>query len=130
MSHKKNIILPYNDNQNYRVVVPCRTRENLFITFCRYPCNEINIKYALNRGKVEGNKDCNQCIRDVTTVNLSLSLSPRPKARHATFRKGRLIQIKIQFEAVSLSSIPVSLSLPSAPAWPRRREGGGPLVML
>lgn len=34
--------------------------------------NEINIKYVLNRG---GDKDCNQCIRDVTTVNLSFSLS-------------------------------------------------------
>lgn len=36
--------------------------------------NEINIKYVLNRGAA-GNKDCNQCIRDVTTVNLSFSLS-------------------------------------------------------
>lgn len=82
--------------------------------------NEINIKYVLNRGAT-GNKDCNQCIRDVTTVNLSFSLSFLfPKARHATFCKGRLIQIKIQFEAVSLSSIPPT----------SRREGGGPLVML
>lgn len=60
---------------------------------------QINMKYLferIQRMKQEfkhGNKDVNQCIRDITGV-----ISPFKLCCHVAAYKGRLIQIKIQFE--------------------------------
>lgn len=61
--------------------------------------SEINIKFSfkglqgMEQESKHGNKDGNQCIYDVTAV-----ISPFKLWCHVPVCKGRLIQIKIQFE--------------------------------